>query len=232
MDEKLKDLWKQIGMRYKSHPWHGVAIGEKAPEQLMAFIEVVPSDTVKYEVDKETGYLMIDRPQQFSNIMPALYGFVPRTYCDKEVATLCNERTGRTDIIGDGDPLDICVLTEREVTHGDILVNAIPIGGMRMIDGGEADDKIVAVLKDDLFYGNYTDIHDVPKKVIERLRHYFLTYKSIPGSANQKHVEITEVYGVEEAREVITAAMNDYKASYGNIEHRMAQQARVTIGRM
>jgi len=232
MDEKLKDLWKQIGMRYKSHPWHGVAIGEKAPEQLMAFIEVVPSDTVKYEVDKETGYLMIDRPQQFSNIMPALYGFVPRTYCDKEVAAMCNDRTGRTDIVGDGDPLDICVLTEREVTHGDILVNAIPIGGMRMIDDGEADDKIVAVLKDDLFYGNYTDISDVPKKVIERLRHYFLTYKSIPGSANQKHVEITEVYGVEEARDVISAAMNDYKSSFGNIEHRMAQQARVTIGRM
>lgn len=233
MDEKLKELWKQIGLRYKSHPWHGVAIGENAPEQLMAFIEVVPSDTVKYEVDKETGYLMIDRPQQFSNIMPALYGFVPRTYCDKEVAALCNERTGRTDIVGDGDPLDICVLTEREVTHGDILVNSIPIGGMRMIDDGEADDKIVAVLKDDLFYGNYTDIKDVPKKVIERLRHYFLTYKSIPGSTeNSKHVEITEVYGAEEAREVIAASMRDYKACYGNIEHRMAKQARVTIGRM
>ena len=233
MEEKLKELWKQIGMRYKSHPWHGVDIGENAPDQIMAFIEVVPTDTIKYEVDKETGYLMIDRPQKFSNIMPALYGFVPRTYCDKEVAALCNERTGRDNIVGDGDPLDICVLTEREVTHGDILVNAIPIGGMRMIDDGEADDKIVAVLKDDLVYGGYTDIKEVPHKVIERLRHYFLTYKSIPGATEgHKFVEITEVYGAEDAKEVIRRSIADYKANYGNIESHMARKARATIGRM
>lgn len=232
MDEKLKNLWNQIGLRYKSHPWHGVHIGDDAPEELRAFIEVVPSDTVKYEVDKETGYLMIDRPQQFSNIMPALYGFVPRTYCAEKVAAYCNDKTGRTDIVGDGDPLDICVLTEREVTHGDIIVNAIPIGGMRMIDDDEADDKIVAVLKDDLFYGNYRDIKDVPKKVIERLRHYFLTYKAIPGAPNQKHVEITDVYGAEEAKRVIELSMEDYQSNFGNIEHKMAQQARVTIGRL
>ena len=232
MDEKLKDLWKQIGMRYKSHPWHGVHIGEDAPGELRAFIEVVPSDTVKYEVDKETGYLMIDRPQQFSNIMPALYGFVPRTYCDARVAEYCNEKTGRTDIVGDGDPLDICILTEREVTHGDIIVNAIPIGGMRMIDDGEADDKIVAVLKNDLFYGNYRDLKEVPQKVIERLRHYFLTYKAIPGAPNQKHVEITHVYGAGEAKTVIELAMEDYRKNFGNIEQVMAHQAKVTIGRM
>ena len=82
-------------MRYKSHPWHGVSIGDDAPEVLNTFIEVVPSDTVKYEIDKVSGYLMVDRPQKFSNIFPALYGFVPQTFCDEKVAALSRERIGR-----------------------------------------------------------------------------------------------------------------------------------------
>ena len=89
---------------------------------LTAYIEIVPTDAVKYELDKESGILKIDRPQQFSNVCPALYGFVPRTLCAREVGRFCDERTGRTGIVGDGDPMDICVLTERPITHGDILV--------------------------------------------------------------------------------------------------------------
>ena len=108
----------------------------------------MPTDTVKYEMDKDTGILRMDRPQQYSNVCPSLYGFMPQTLCGDRVAALCMERTGRRGIVGDGDPMDICVLTEREIPHGDILVEAMPIGGLRMIDGDEADDKIVAVLRE------------------------------------------------------------------------------------
>lgn len=205
-----------IGLRYKSHPWHGIPIGEKAPEEVASFIEVIPSDTVKYEIDKRSGYLKIDRPQKFSNIVPALYGFIPQTLCKDEVAAYCMDKTHRKNIIGDDDPLDICVLTEREVTHGNIIVNAIPIGGFRMIDGGEADDKIIAVLNKDEVYGQWKDISDLPDNVLNRLKHYFLTYKQLPGETPK--CEITHVYGCDEAREVIRRSQVDYENAYGNLE--------------
>ena len=209
-------IWKMIGLRYKSHPWHGISIGANAPEIVTAFIEVIPSDTVKYEVDKASGYLKIDRPQKFSNIVPALYGFIPQTYCKLNVANFCMEKTGRTDIVGDDDPLDICVLTEREITHGNIIVQAIPIGGFRMIDGGEADDKIIAVLKSDEVYGQWQDVKDLPETIVDRLRHYFLTYKQLPGEAPK--CEITDIYGKEEALEVIRRSQKDYDLKYGGLE--------------
>lgn len=215
--QAVNKLWKMIGLRYKSHPWHGIDIGEQAPNLVTAFIEVIPTDTVKYEVDKVSGYLKIDRPQKFSNIVPALYGFLPQTYCNDHVAALCMEKTGRTDIVGDDDPLDICVLTEREVTHGNIIVQAIPIGGFRMIDGGEADDKIIAVLKSDEVYGNWHDVKDLPSTILERLQHYFLTYKQLPG--NTPKCEITHVYGKEEALDVIRRSQKDYKNKYGELEN-------------
>ena len=218
--EAFNKIWKMIGLRYKSHPWHGIEIGAKAPEQVTAFIEVIPSDTVKYEVDKTTGYLKIDRPQKFSNIVPALYGFVPQTICKDKVAEFCMERTGREGIIGDDDPLDICVLTEREVTHGNIIVHAIPIGGFRMIDNGEADDKIIAVLKSDEVYGNWNDVKDLPSTILNRLQHYFLTYKQLPGEAPK--CEITDVYGREEALEVIRRSQQDYEVAYGNLEEALS----------
>ena len=85
----------------KSHPWHGINPG--SAEEVRAFIEIVPTDTVKYEVDKETGYLSIDRPQKFSNIVPSLYGFIPRSYCSVKMAELTNKSLARYDIEGDGD---------------------------------------------------------------------------------------------------------------------------------
>lgn len=209
-----------IGLRYTSHPWHGIEIGDQAPEVVTSFIEVIPSDTVKYEVDKQTGYLKIDRPQKFSNIVPALYGFIPQTYCKEEVAAICQAKTGRQNIVGDDDPLDICVLTEREVTHGNIIVRAIPIGGFRMIDGGEADDKIIAVLREDEVYGAWKDIEDIPINVVNRLKHYFLTYKQLPGEAPK--CEITHTYGREEAMEVISASVRDYNKVYGNLEEALS----------
>lgn len=217
MVNKLMDpIGKLMGLRYKSHPWHGVDIGPNAPEVLTCYIEMVPTDTVKYEVDKKSGYLKLDRPQKYSNVVPALYGFIPQTYSSDKVADFCNEKTGRTDIKGDNDPVDICVLTEKEITHGDILVQARPIGGFRMVDDNEADDKIVAVLFNDTVYSQYKDISELPFMVIERLKHYFLTYKDLPGKEN--NVEITHTYGTEEAHEVINRSLEDYVNKFENLD--------------
>lgn len=199
--------------RYKAHPWHGIHLGDKVPEVVKTFIEIVPTDTVKYEIDKKTGYLCIDRPQKYSNIIPALYGFLPQTLSGARVAELSNVRLGRQDIIGDNDPVDICVLTEKDITHGDIIVNARPIGGFRLIDHGQADDKLIAVLDNDAIYSTYHDISDVPRPVIERLKHYFTTYKDIPGQTEKKCV-LTHVYDVEMAYEVIRRSIEDYNERF------------------
>jgi inorganic pyrophosphatase len=194
---------------YKAHPWHGISPGANVPNELVAFIEIIPTDTVKYEIDKTSGYLKIDRPQKFSNVVPALYGFIPRTYCKENTGRLCRESTGKEVYDGDGDPLDICILTERVIPHGDILVNAIPIGGLRLIDNHEADDKIIAVLKDDDLYGKYTDLDQLPSAIVDRLQHYFLTYKQLPSETERK-IDIAEIYGADTAKEVILASMLDY----------------------
>jgi inorganic pyrophosphatase len=202
-----------MNTHYKAHPWHGIHPGEKAPSIVTAFIEIVPSDTVKYEIDKETGYLKIDRPQKFSNTVPTLYGFIPQTYCAERVAEFAELKSGRDVAKGDGDPLDICVLSERTVTHGNIILQAIPIGGFRLLDKGEADDKIIAVMKGDEFYRQWNDVSDCPVSYIDRLRHYFLTYKNLPGEKST--CEITHVYGRDEAHEVIKRSMDDYHAHFG-----------------
>lgn len=213
MANKLMDpIGRLMGLRYKSHPWHGVDIGPDSPKIVTCFVEMVPTDTVKYEVDKESGYLIIDRPQKYSNVIPALYGFIPQTFSDESVAEYCMEKSGKKDIKGDHDPVDICILTEKVITHGDILVRAKPIGGFRMIDGNESDDKIVAVLNDDAVYSDYQGIEDVPELVINRLKHYFLTYKDLPG--NERDVEITHVFGKEEAYEIIKRSQADYQAKF------------------
>lgn len=195
---------------HKSHPWHGISLGDNVPEEVRAFIEIVPTDTVKYEVDKESGYLSLDRPQKFSNIVPSLYGFLPRTCCSSKMAELTNLELGRKDIQGDGDPLDICVLTEKDVTHGDIIVRARPIGGLRLLDHNQADDKIIAVLKNDAIYGHYNDLEELPPAIIRRLVHYFTTYKDIPGERTPR-MEMIGIYGAETAKEIISRAMQDYQ---------------------
>ena len=216
MADRLSDpIGRLMGLRYKSHPWHGVHIGKEAPQIVTAFIEVVPTDTVKYEIDKDSGYLRLDRPQKYSNVVPALYGFIPQTFCGDRVGEYCMMQTGKTGIRGDGDPIDICVLTEKQIAHGDILVCARPIGGFRMIDGSEADDKIIAVLRNDVVYSGYKDLSDLPPIVVERLKHYFLTYKDMPGKA--KDTEITHIYGVDEALEVISRSMTDYQKRFDNL---------------
>jgi inorganic pyrophosphatase len=219
--EKVEKLIKVLEQKFTAHPWHGIKIGEKAPELINSFIEIIPSDAMKYEVDKASGYIMVDRPQKYSNNLPAMYGFVPQTICKEQVAEYCMEKTGKTGIEGDDDPLDICVLSEREVSRGSIIVEAIPIGGFRMIDGGEADDKIVAVVKGDQAYGHLTDIKDAPEMVINRLKHFFLTYKDLEGDS--KEVEITHTYGREEALEVINRSYNDYMNHYGDVDQKLKE---------
>lgn len=218
-------IWEMMGLLFRAHPWHGVPIGGDAPNVVTAFIEIVPTDTVKYEVDKRSGYLKVDRPQQFSNILPSLYGMIPQTFCADEVAALCEQATSRSGIVGDGDPLDICVLTEKAITHGDILVQAIPIGGFRMIDKDEADDKIVAVMKGDLVYGRWHDLADCPTSVLDRLHHYFVTYKEAP-DALDKTVEIAEVYGREAAHAVIAASQHDYDRRFAGIKSMLTDALR------
>lgn len=194
---------------YKAHPWHGISIGSEAPEIVTTFIEIVPSDTIKYEIDKESGFLKIDRPQKYSNIVPTLYGFIPQTYCGEKVSELARSN-GATDVMeGDGDPLDICVLSSHHISHGDILLKARPIGGFCFIDKGEADDKIIAVLLGDQIYGKYNDLSELPTEVVERLKHYFLTYKNLPGEP--LHCEIAYEYGKGGATEVIKNSMQDYR---------------------
>lgn len=197
--------------KFKAHPWHGIKVGDKAPELVNCFIEIVPTDTVKYEVDKETGYLSIDRPQKYSNIIPALYGFIPQTYSGNKVAELTNIELGRTDIEGDNDPVDICVLTEKDITHGDIIVKARPIGGFRLLDHNKADDKLIAVLENDAIYSTFNSINDVPATVIDRLKHYFTTYKDIPGDKFPRCI-LTEIYDVATAHEIIRRSIEDYQA--------------------
>lgn len=195
---------------FKSHPWHGISLGDSAPIIVSSFIEIVPTDTVKYEIDKESGYLCIDRPQKYSNVIPALYGFLPQTYSAERVAELTNKQLNRTDIQGDNDPIDICVLTEKDITHGDIIVKARPIGGFRLLDHDKADDKLIAVLENDAIYSSYQDISDVPSLIIDRLKHYFTTYKDLPGDKSPRCL-LTNIYGVETAYDVIIRAVEDYR---------------------
>lgn len=208
--------WKLSSLLYKAHPWHGVSIGDEMPDLLTAYIEIVPADTVKYEIDKLTGHLKIDRPQKYSNVCPVLYGFIPQTICGQHTALYCSSQTGREGLIGDDDPVDICVLSEKNISHGDILIKAYPIGGLRLLDGKEVDDKIIAVMKDDAAYADWKDISDCPAMLIERLKHYFLTYKDLPGSSTHQ-CELVGVYGREQVRQVILKSYEDYKDRFGEL---------------
>ncbi len=223
------ELHRLLETLFQAHPWHGVTPGPDAPDILNAYMEIVPTDAVKYELDKASGHLRIDRPQRFSSFCPTLYGFIPQTYCGTRVGQLCSERTGLEGIKGDGDPMDICVLSEKTFAHGDFFVRARPIGGLRMIDGREADDKIISVLEADVAYGHINELSEVPKGLVDRIRHYFLSYKQLPGEAPRR-VEITDAYGREEAMDVIRRSLEDYRERYGAPEARVGELRRL-LGR-
>jgi inorganic pyrophosphatase len=183
-------------------------VGPDPPQILNAFIEITPFDLMKYEVDKVSGYLRVDRPQRSSAQHPTLYGFVPRTYCADRVCRLAPAAR-----CGDGDPLDICVLSERAIARTEIIVRARVIGGLQMIDNGEADDKIISVLENDYVWGAARGISEVPAVLVERLEHYFVTYKLVPG--RHTPARVARVYGRAHALRVVRAAMADYEDNFG-----------------
>jgi len=197
-------------MLYRAHPWHGPALGERAPEIVNCYIEMAPVCTLKFEMDKETGILKVDRPQKYSSFCPTLYGFLPRTYAGSRIGEYTSLKTGIPGIGGDKDALDVFVLSDNTFLNGDILLRARPIGGFRVLDSNEADDKIIAVLVDDAVFGNIKDLHECPEKVIDQMRHFLLTYKDLPEKDKKGKIEIHSLYGREEAYEVIRRGYLDY----------------------
>jgi inorganic pyrophosphatase len=195
--------------RWRPHPWHGLEVGPKPPKLVNAYIEITPYDLVKYEIDKTTGYVRIDRPQRTSSQPPTLYGFIPRTFCGERLHKLSPVSSQ-----GDGDPLDICVISERPISRAEILLTARVVGGIQMVDRGEADDKIVAVMDNDSFWSGVNDISQIPHVLIDRLVHYFSTYKLVKGEDIK--VSIESVYGAEMAHQVVSACVQDYEEMFGS----------------
>ncbi len=205
----MKTIPKSIP--YRPHPWHGLEVGPNPPSLVYAYIEMTPFDSVKYEIDKVTGYLRVDRPQLTSSTPPMLYGFIPRTFCGDRVGMLAPGAGS-----GDGDPMDICVISERQIERAEVILNARVIGGFQMIDGGQADDKIIAVLQKDALWGEIDELENLPTGLIDRLRHYFLTYKLMAGSKADVHID--KDYGREHAERVIQASIEDYNEAFGKVQ--------------
>ncbi|MFP4281550.1 MAG: inorganic diphosphatase [Opitutales bacterium] len=196
--------------RYLPHPWHGVDPGGDAPAVVNVYVEITPFDGIKYELDPRYGFLRVDRPQKNTSRPPAVYGLIPQTLCGVRVARFCEGATG-----GDGDALDICVFSESEIRTPEILLYGKVVGGIHTIDDGRSDEKIVAVLQNDLAWGHVREIDEIPPFMIDRLVHYFGTYKETPGDPAAAKVEVKGTYQRAEALEIIRAAMDDYREHYG-----------------
>lgn len=170
------------------HPWHGVEIGKNMPEIITAIIEVPKGSKTKYELDKLSGLLKVDRILYSAVYYPANYGFIPKTYC------------------ADNDPLDILVLGQEPVAPLS-MVRAKPIGLMKMIDQGEADDKIIAVHVDDPEYAQYSSIDDLPQHVLKTIKRFFEDYKVL----ENKEVKIEAFLGPIEAKKAVVDARELYE---------------------
>lgn len=173
------------------HPWHEVSLGEKAPAVVHAIIEISKDSTLKYELDKKTGLLKLDRFLYSADHYPGDYGFLPQTYWD------------------DKDPLDILILTNRPVQPMTLVTVRI-IGVLRMIDGEEKDDKLIGVYDGDPRYSEYQDIHNIPKHVIAELIHFFESYKTLQG----KTCRILQILDKEAAYKDIILARQLYEAKF------------------
>lgn len=175
-----------------SHPWHDVSIGEKTPELVQGIVEIPKNSRAKYELDKDSGMLILDRVLYSSINYPANYGFIPQTYCD------------------DNDPLDILILSQIEIVPM-CLVEAKVIGVMRMMDGGEMDDKIIAVAANDMSVNHINKIEELPNHWLKELRSFFEDYKKL----ENKTVIVEEFQNRETAFEVIKQSMLDYSKKFG-----------------
>lgn len=172
----------------KQNPWHKVKIGKKAPKVVNGIIEIPKNTRAKYELDKESGLLKLDRVLYSSMYYPANYGFIPRTYCD------------------DKDPLDILILSQIDVVPM-CVVSAKVVGVMRMLDGGELDDKIIAVAENDMSVDHINDISELPEHFLRELRNFFEDYKKL----ENKTVEVEDFQNAKIARKIVKKAMLDYE---------------------
>ncbi len=173
------------------NPWHDVKIGRKAPEIINAIIEIPKDSKQKYELDKETGMLKLDRFLYSSVHYPGDYGFIPQTLWD------------------DGDPLDIIILTNRP-TLPMVLAEVRVVGVIRMIDGQEKDDKIIGVYKNDPRFKELKDVRDIPKHTLNELRHFFETYKHLEG----KHCQVPEILNKKQAIRDIRKSIRSYQRRF------------------
>jgi inorganic pyrophosphatase len=173
----------------KNHPWHNVHFGENAPQQVQAIVEISRGSKAKYEVDKATGLLRLDRVLSTSFQYPINYGFIPQTYA------------------GDGDPLDILVLSQIDIEPLSIVTCKV-IGVLRMIDKG-MDDKIITVCANDASVNHYNDISELPPHFLPEIKHFFMRYKEL--ELKIADVEVEQFYGKEKAYVIIEEAIADYK---------------------
>ncbi|KAI8476121.1 MAG: inorganic pyrophosphatase [Monoraphidium minutum] len=174
-----------------SHPWHDIPIGENAPSEITAIIEIPAGSKVKYELDKETGLLYVDRVLASSVRYPHNYGFIPQTLCE------------------DNDPLDVLVLMQCQVAPFSFL-HVRPIGVMGMLDQGERDDKVIAVHMHDPEFKHFTDISQMPAHRLAEIRSFFEDYKK----NEHKAVRVDDILGAEEARKVVEEAIQLYVDTY------------------
>ena len=173
------------------HPWHGAHYGTKAPERVNALIEISQGSRSKYEIDKDTGLLRLDRVIFSSFIYPVNYGFIPQTLGQ------------------DGDPLDILVICSQSIQPL-CLVEATVIGNMQMIDQGERDDKIIAVAEQDASVSHIDDVTQLPEYFRVELKHFFENYKVL----ENKKVVVDEFQSKEKAMEIITQSIEFYKQTF------------------
>ncbi|WKK57692.1 inorganic diphosphatase [Sphingobacterium sp. BN32] len=177
----------------QQHPWHQVSPGNEAPKVVTAVIEISKGSRAKYEIDKTSGLLKLDRVLNASVFYPTNYGFIPQTYC------------------GDKDPLDILVLCSQDLEPYS-LVDAKVIGVLRMLDSGEQDDKIIAVAKNDASLNYLNDLSELPPHSMKEITHFFQTYKSI----DNKSIKIENISGQTDAQNVILESLELYKTQFGN----------------
>ena len=170
------------------NPWHKVKIGDNAPSIVNGIIEIPKNTRAKYELDKESGLLMLDRVLFSSMYYPANYGFIPKTYCD------------------DNDPLDILVLSQITIVPM-CMVSAKVIGVMRMMDDGEMDDKIIAVAENDMSVNHINDISELPEHFFKELKNFFEDYKKL----ENKSVEVDNFQGANIAKDIVKQSMVDYE---------------------